>query len=347
MGALALAVAREVVAQPRRGPGCTVSHHTLVGLDGDAVDATQAPCVATVREGALVLWRSRGGALRLAVVDAGWRLGGPARELSSEAGAFAMVETPSGAAVVYVERDRELVFARVNTRGEAQNVPRLLLRAAEELREVALVRTDVGWLVFCRDERQGVMVRALDVRGVPRGAGISVGQGRALRARWLRSQGLAVLVLEGGEGEEPTLLSMTSAGEVLARSRWPVGTAGPFELPDGLYAAQPTATGGALLLRVPPAGVMVSAPEAQLRGRFTVVAAVSDGVGVTLVQHDALTGRMLVARAGDAAVPGVVRVGGVVPVGATLDAQGSTLLLHRETNTHGARVVATTVTCRR
>lgn len=346
----AIALAATASAQPRRAaqPSCAVTHHTLASLDGDAVDATQAPLAAFANGGALVAWRTRAGALRLAAFDASWRPLGPARELSTEAGAFALAEGPAGAAVLYVERVREVVLARVNARGEAQNVPRLLHRAEGPLREVALTRTDAGWLALWRDDLRQATALPLEPRGVPRGAGVALGVGRHLRARWLPAQGVVALVQDGVYGDEPGLVSVTNAGEAAARLRWPAATAGPFELPDGLSAAQVTAAGIPVLVRVPPGGATLAAPDGAVRTRFSLAAAAPDGAGVTVVYHDADAGRTLAARAGDPSPPAVVRVGAAVPVGVAAAPDGAVVVTHREAAAHGgARIVATRVVCRR
>lgn len=352
--AAGLALAESASAQPRRAPsaGCTAAHHTLAVADAEGVDATAAPALAFVGDGAVAVWRARSGALRLAAFDAAWRpLGGP-RELCREAGAFAVVGGPSSAAVAYVERGRELTLARVNARGEAQNVPRLLVRAEGALREVALTRTDAGSLVVWRDDLGQAHALAVNDRAAPRGAVVAVGAARSLHLTWLPQQGVAALVHEGqSPGDEPTLVSLSGSGEVIARLRWAAVTAGPFELPAGLSAAQVTLGGLPTLLRVPPGGATLAAPEAGVRERFTLVAAAPDGAGAAVVFHDATTGRTLAGRApesGVAAAPALVRTGPLVPASVALQSDGAAVVTHRESGAHGgARVVATRVTCRR
>jgi hypothetical protein len=349
-----LALAESASAQPRRASalGCSVAHHTLVVADADGIDATAAPALVFVGEGAVAVWRARSGALRLAAFDAAWRPLGATRELCREGGAFALVGGPTGAAVAYVERGRELTLARVNARGEAQNVPRLVVRGDGALREVALTRTDAGSLVVWRDDLGLTRALALDVRAVPRGAISTVGGARSLHLGWLPTQGVAALVHDPAlPSDEPALVSLSASGEVMARLRWPVATAGPFELPAGLSAAQITLGGLPTLLRVPPGGSALAAPEAGVRERFTIVAAASDGAGAAVVYHDATTGRMLAARvaeSGVAASPAVVRTGPLVPASVTVRGDGDAVVTHRESGAHGgARVVATRVTCRR
>jgi hypothetical protein len=352
--AAGLALAENASAQPRRAPaaGCTAAHHTLAVADAEGIDATEAPALAFVGEGAVVVWRARAGALRLAAFDAAWRPLGAPRELSREAGAFAVAGGPSSASVAYVERGRELTLARVNARGEAQNVPRLLFRAEGPLREVALTRTDVGSLVVWRDDLGQASALAVDVRAAPRGAVVAVGNARSLRLAWLPSLGVAALVHEGqSSGDDPSLVNLSASGEVIARLRWPAATAGPFELPAGLSAAQVTLGGLPTLLRVPPGGATLAAPESGVRERFTIVAAAPDGAGAAVVFHDASTGRMLAARApesGVTAAPAVVRTGPLVPASVAAQGDGAAVVTHRESGAHGgARVVATRVTCRR
>jgi hypothetical protein len=355
---LALALLAAVVtlasaagAQPRRvaPDGCAATHHTLLTLDGDALDPARAPVIAATGEGILVAWRSRSGALRLAPFDGSGRPLRPSRELTAEAGDFALASGGGGAAVLYVERGRELIAARVNARAEAQNVPRVLRREVTSLREVALARSDTGWLALWRDDLQQVGALALDARAVPSADAVALGRGHHLRLRWLPAQGLVALVQDGANGDDPSLVSLDGRAEVTARLRWPAFTLGPFELPDGISAVQMTAAGLPALVRVPPAGASFASSDLAVRARFRLLAAVPEGATAMVVFHDLDAGRTLATRIAvdGASTPAVVRAGPEVPVGVACE-RGALVVVHRESAPHGGvRIVATRVTCGR
>ncbi len=347
--------AHGAAAQPRRParPACALTTVTLSGFVGDALDPSTAPAVVPVRDGALSVWRDRAGALWVRAWDAQWRPVLGAREVARPAGAFAVVPTATGAAVVYVEGGHDVLVARVGARGEAQNVPRRVMRETETVDDVALARVESGLAVLWSAARGRVMRGIiLDDRAVPRAPAVELGPGRAPRLAWSPSTAsLTVTALGAQPTEEPTLMGLSPTMQVNSRLRWPASTLGPFDLGGALYGVQVHGTGTPVLARVPPGGATMGSPgEPAARARVTVLDAVIEGASALVALYEEAASRTTLARLTPegAQTPTVLREGPAVPLSLAVRGDGTLLVARREPVAHnGSRLVVTVAACER
>lgn len=306
-----LAAAPPAQAQPvetaRRR--CTSAHQPLLPGDIDGVDPSAAPVMVPLPDGAVVAWRTAALALRVARVDLQSRRVGALRELTAAAGSFALARTRDGVAVVYVEREREVVLARLSLAMESQNVPRLLHRAAGAVGDVSVAALRDGVLAAWEEPADhAVQLCATDPRGVPRGPVSRAGDGSRPRW-WIAPDGAALRVEPGGATAEPAVWSVSHEGAVTSRSRWPSGASGPVALGDAMYSVQSPTTGDPMLLRVPVAGPGALIDPAQSPAH-RIDALAADGAQLAMLATDARTQRQTVWRLltdGSASALGTVR----------------------------------------
>jgi hypothetical protein len=228
--------------------------------------------------GGLLVYRDRADALRVYPLDAAWRHVGEARELARPVGPMVGVADRGGVAALYVEREREVLLARMDLSGEALNVPRVLARVEGAVLQVALTRT--GWgFVAAWSSPAGVSLLALDPRGVPTAAVRVLPGASAPSLSWLPSAGVVVLQSTQPDGER-WALTLDATGAETSRLRWPSGVQGPVELPTGTHVLHRTMQGPALV-RVPSGGPIPPEPDDAPAGR-TLGMASGDGelVGV-------------------------------------------------------------------
>jgi hypothetical protein len=348
--ALSAAGARARAQSPRMT--CQVSHQTLVQTESDHADPAVAPALAFTAEGALVMHRGRNGGLWLHRLDAQLHALGEARELTSEAGAFALIESTDGVVAVYVERGQEIVLARVSARGEAQNVPRVLARAATTVRAVAITRTPEGFvLAWTVEGESAVRALATDTRGVPRGEAQAVAAGAAPRIEWLQGVAVAALAM-GAPGDDPAVVQLSPSGEVIARTRWAAGVLGPVELGGGVYFVHAHTTGVPVLERVPVGGIASGFEVGALTAsRVHLNQVISDGASAAVLTTDLHAQRQFVYRLapdGTASAPALVRSNAQSPASMGVRRDGVFFVVTREAGAHNtARIAATLVTCAR
>ncbi len=367
---LALSLANaSAVAQPRDGArrapaepvslAATVVRHLVVapGDPVDALDPAVAPVMVFTADGALLVTRDRAGGLSMAHLDAALHRADAPRTLCAPAEAYAMVHSPpghDGAAVLYVERDREVVLATVDPAGAARNVPRMLLRADEPVTAVALCPTDGGWATAWTTATGAAWVTWVDLLGVPRVAPRRVADGASPRLTWLpASQSTALVLAPGGASTEALAVLFGTDGTVVSRTRWPAGALGPVEIAAAMSTVQLAASGAPSLVRVGSAGPLALEPGAPPREGMSL-AAVADAGGVVAVLLTDLRGqRQAVAcitpdAPAGAAVAVTVRAGATTPGSLAVRGDGAVFALARETGAHGAqRLGAAQVTCRR
>lgn len=351
----ALMAPRASWAQPHRAQrqGCTLTHTTLSLTEGDAVDPAVAPTVVFTAGGAVVVWRDRAGSLRVEGFDAAWRPLGAAREVSRPVRAFAVTATPTGAAIAYVEREHDVLLARINARAEAQNVPRRIAHEDATIDALTLARTDAGFTaVWSADGGRTLRGAALDHRGVARDRPSDLGEGRSPRLAWLPSAEAFALTVEGIAPEsDSSLVGLSPSLQVNTRLRWPAATLGPIEIGGALHGVQ--LHGGAAtpsLVRVPPTGAALgAASDGPARGRFTLLDLAVDGTSAFVLFDDLANGRLVLARTspdGPVVTPATVRTGASVPARIAVRHEGVAVVIRREPGAHGAaRVVVTQATC--
>ncbi|MBI5517164.1 MAG: hypothetical protein HY909_25520 [Deltaproteobacteria bacterium] len=279
--ALALAIAAsDVHAQPRpRRPSCTTTLHPLADLDADP----SAPGLLGLHaRGGLLVYRDRAGALRSYALDASWRRQGEVREFAHPVGPFTGVGDRGGLAALYLERERELVLARLGPEGEALNVPRVLARVEGPVGSLALTRTAWGF-VAAWGSAAAVSFLALDRSGVPSTPVRVLPGASAPSLSWLPSASLAVLrvTLPNGEG---LALTLDPTATETSRLRWPSGVQGPVDLPSGTYVAHRSAQGPSLV-RVPSGGPVPEEPD-DAPGTRTLWVSVGEGELVGVVERE-------------------------------------------------------------
>jgi hypothetical protein len=337
-------------AQPRSREVCTTTHTTLAQYVADETE-TAVPRMVAIENGAVVAWRERGGSLRLAAFDTGWRVAGENREIARDVSTFSMTATSNGVAVAYVTHNQDMFLARVNGRGEAQNVPRRIAHEEGGVRDVVLTQTDTGLFVVWTPPRTNMLHgMVLDARGVPHGHALEFGTGVATVLQWIPTFSTVSLLMSGTTAtDEPTLLFLTPAGEVISRTRWPVGVRGPFDLSGDLYALQTKANGDFELQRVAPNGSLSNVTETTVRYVFVDTVATTDGVLVLF--RDGQTQRLITTRVtpeGRTVFTTLLRLGTTQPASLAVRENGTSLMIHREPGTHNsARLVVSQLVCPR
>jgi hypothetical protein len=337
-------------AQIRSRETCTTTHTTLAQFVADETEAV-VPRIVFVENGVVVAWRERGGSLRLATFDGGWHAHGENREIARDVSTFSMTATSNGVAVAYVTHNQDMFLARVNGRGEAQNVPRRVAHEEGGVRDVELTHTDTGlfvvWTLVGTNMLHGTV---LDVRGVPRGHTLELGTGTAPILQWIPTLSTVSLLTAGANSmDESTLAFLTPAGDVISRAHWPVGVRGPFVFSGDLYALQTKANGDFELQRVAPNGSLNNFTETTVRYVFVDAVATTDGVLVLF--RDGQTQRLITTRVtpeGRTISTTLVRLGPAQPASLAVRENGTFVMIHRETGTHNsARLVVSQFVCPR
>lgn len=330
--ALALALPARAQLRPAPHARCVVTAHVAVAPD-DPADPLAPPALLPLDGITVVAWRDRAGALLVQRFAADLRALDEPRVLAQPVRIFTLARTPTGFALAYVERERELVVARRSASMEAQNVPRVVEALRSPVTSLSLVPV-AGASLLAWSTPEAVRVMALDARGVPR-APASV----ALEQPGARSVGLdpaerATLRVDAIDPSvEPWVLTLQPDGVVASRARWPIGALGPVRLGGVAFTAQINPLGSPMLLRssvaAPPSAI--ADPAVAPRARLDALAV--DGELAVAMVSDPVSGRQSLARLlPDGSASWLTGVRGAIPGRSSLAvlAPGTVLLLTRD-----------------
>jgi hypothetical protein len=261
---------------------CTLTRGVRLATEGRVPDPRRALSVTATATGALVFFRARGtDELVVVRVDDALARVGEDRVVAAPVTAFAVTSAPGGAALVAAERvaqggrdsHDDVVLARLDTAGEARNVPRLLARV-QRCDGVSILANEFGTMVAWGTlEGPASVTVVTDARGAPVGRARVVVQassptlaifgGSARFAMAARSdEGASLLHIDGSGaaidrvarpgtptalvGLSSAVLSFATDADALSLTRWSPGSA-PIEV------------GLALPRGVPPSSRMVHA----------------------------------------------------------------------------------------
>lgn len=328
--ALALPARAQLRAAPH--PRCVVTAHAAVAPD-DSLDPATPPALLPLDTVTVVAWRDRADALRVQRFAPDLRALEEPRVLAQPARVFTMARTPVGFVLAYVERDRDLVVARLSASLEAQNVPRVVEALPSPVTALAFASVSGGALLAWATAHE-VRVRPLDPRGVPRGpSSVALDLAGVRSLRLDATDPISLRVDASDPTVEPWVLTLGSDGAVATRARWPIGALGPIRLGGAAFVAQINPLGNPMLLRnsavVAPAAIAdpAVAPRARLDGLAV------DGDLVAALVSDRVAGRQSLARLlPDGSASWLAGVRGAVPGPATFAAQApaTVVLLTRD-----------------
>jgi hypothetical protein len=263
----------DVRGAPAASAGCTLVRERALATGTRALDPRHPLSIAATATGALVVFRARGtDELVVVRVDDGLARVADDRVVAGPVIAFALTSAPGGAALAAVERGTrggrdvydEVILARLDTAGEARNVPRVLARV-QRCDGVSILVNELGAMVaWGTADGPASATVVTDARGVPVGSVRTVvpassptlasfaGGGRfAMMTRSDAGASLSLLdgsgaavdgVARGGVpvaivGASSTVLSFAMNGDALTLARWSPGSA-PVEsvlvLPRGV-----------------------------------------------------------------------------------------------------------------
>lgn len=334
LGALGLARPAAAQLRPAAHPRCTVTAHAPLSADDD-LDPSTPPALLLLGDLTFVAWRDRSGGLRLQRFAPDLRYLETPRVLADRVGAFALARTATGLAVAYVERERDLVLARLTPALAAQNVPRVVDHPSAVVSALALAP---GGSLLAWAEPTEVRVIPLATSGVPRGPSASRLDQPAVRALQLDATG-TLRVDPTDPAVDPWVLTLRPAdASVVTRVRWPLGAWGPVRLGDAVLAAQINPQGMPMLLRsapvVPPSAL--ADPAVAPRARLDALA-VDQYLALALVGDPSNGRQALVRLLPDGSASWLAAVRGYVAGPATFAAQapGTVVLVARDAS-HGA-----------
>lgn len=289
--------------------------------------------------GAFLAWRdTEPGTLRLRRLNDEALPVGETRVLGRAVSRFVMSPTPSGVAVAAVERGREVLVSRVSVANEGQNVPRVVATVPEGVASLSMVPGSTGLsLVWSALDTRAMTGLGLDSRGVPRGPGVPLGSGDAVRLVRLATADATLLFYN----ESPTQTMVATLGSGLALTshvRWPLGAAGPVEMGGAVYSVQPLLNGHLVLYRMLPGAVVpVTMPDISLAVGMRPVRAVGAGPVVLAEAREGNNSAVLVRlfSDGSSSTLGSVRPW---PLGQPLsiEARGSGWMVTREVGARGS-----------
>jgi hypothetical protein len=347
--ATALALPAAAQLRPAAHPRCVVTAHVAVAAD-DALDPRAPPALVALDDVLVVVWRDRAGALHGQRFAPDLRALDEPRELARPVGAFALARTPTGLALAYVERDRDLVVTRRAPTLEAQNVPRVVESLGTPVAAVALAATAGGALLAWSTSSE-VRVTALDPRGVPRAPStVALEQTGARALRLDAADPITLRVDALDPAVEPTVLMLSADGTVTTRARWPAGALGPLHLGGAALTAQINPLGSPMLLRGGALGApaALADPAVAPRARLDDLAVDRDLV-VALVSEPGGGRQSLVRLLPDGSASWLAGVRGVIAGPSTLAvrAPAAVLLLVRDTAHSPPRTVLQRYACAR
>ncbi len=349
--ACALACAGPLGAQlrPAAHPRCTVTAHAALTADDD-IDPRSPPALLALGDVTVVAWRSRAGTLRAQRFAPDLRFLEAPRVLGEAVGAFALARTPTGVAIAYVEREHDLVVARLSAAFAAQNVPRVVERLAAPVSALAVASVTPAGALLAWSYPSEVRVMALDARSVPRGPSTVALDQPTVRALRFDVAGTATLRVDPADpAVDPWVLTLRADGSEVARSRWPIGALGPVRLGGAVLAAQINPQGNPMLLRSPAdaAPTAIADPAVAPRARLDALA-VDDDVVLALFSTSSNGRQALVRLLPDGSASSLTDVRGHLPGPSTfvVDAPSTVLLLTRDASHAPPRTVLQRYACR-
>ncbi len=213
---------------PVSAGACTVTRSVaLLPESGEATpDARYSLSVVSTATGALIAYRTAADTVYIARVDDA--LGRVARDrvVSGPVAAFSLASAPGGAVLLSAERDAQdgrderemLLFARLDTAGNARNIPRLLARVLH-CDGVAVTPSATGFLTaWGTVSGPSTSTLTLDVRGIPNAAGRIVVDGSSPRLVALTGGTRFAMTTEGPTGQAMSHIDETGA----AVEGWPL-----------------------------------------------------------------------------------------------------------------------------
>ncbi len=349
--AIALTCAAPLGAQlrPPAHPRCAITAHAAITADDD-IDPRAPPALLAIGDVTVVAWRSRAGTLRVQRFAPDLRFLESPRVLGEAVGAFALGRTPTGLAIAYVEREHDLVVARLSNAFAAQNVPRVVEHLAAPVSALAVTSVTPTGALLAWSHPTEVRVMALNAHSVPHGPSRVALDQPAVRALRFDGTGTATLRVDPDDpAVDPWVLTLRADGSEVARSRWPIGALGPVRLGGAVLAAQINPQGNPMLLRSPAVAAPTALADPAVAPRAHLDAlAFDDEVVLALVSAPTNGRQTLLARLlpdGSASVLIAVRSHLPGPATFVVEAPSTVLLLSRDTSHTSPRTVLQRYAC--
>lgn len=318
--------------------GCTLIRSANLQLNAASIASTGGTIAAVATAtGWLLAYRARTDAVWIARLDDSLVRVDEDRQVSGPVAAFAMVPAPGGAVLVLAERDRhdvassDVLLARVDTRGDARNVPRQLGRVSGC--DGVAVTPSIHGFVVAWGSREGPTTSTVttDLRGVATARSRVVVDASMPVLTALTGQTRFAMIARGAAGS--TLLHLDESAAAI--EAWPLQGRGRtlVALPSQVLAWSSSGDDGTLATRWWPGAAPIELSNASLRAitpSMLAVTSVADRYGVLAMIQDS-TGRELLVRVGNDGVASSLglRGSGSGALAASLDNTAVLVVNHR------------------